>query len=89
MRVAGVPVKEIMELLQIRNKTQIKTWMKWYRNGELNLLEQLVGKQYTFGKGPEFSSELEKINAENRFPRQQLDVLKKYKATERMWSRKA
>ncbi len=52
MRLAGVPVKEVMEQLTIRNKTQIKTWMRWYRNGELKRLERPVGKQYTYGKGP-------------------------------------
>lgn len=46
MRNASVPVKEIMEQLNIRNKTQLETWMKWYRKGELNRLEQPVGKQY-------------------------------------------
>ncbi|MGF9859908.1 hypothetical protein ABEX55_23120 [Priestia endophytica] len=33
MRLAGVPVKEVMEALQIRNHTQLKTWMRWHRNG--------------------------------------------------------
>lgn len=57
--------------------------MKWYREGELQRLEQPVGKQYSFGKGPEYTSELEKVKAENRFLKQQLDVLKKYKELER------
>ncbi len=47
MRLSGIPVKEVMEQLNIRNNTQLKTWMKWYRNGETNRLEQPVGKQYT------------------------------------------
>ncbi|MGO4346084.1 hypothetical protein AB4Z45_11420 [Paenibacillus sp. MCAF9] len=46
-------MKEVMEQLSIRNKTQLETWMRWYRKGELNRLEQPVGKQYSFGKGPE------------------------------------
>lgn len=83
MRLAGVPVKEVMERLGIRNVTQLKVWMKWYREGELHRLEQPVGKQYSFGKGPEYTSELEKVKAENRFLKQQLDVLKKYKDLER------
>lgn len=83
MRLAGVPVKEVMENLGIRNVTQLKVWMKWYREGELHRLEQPVGKQYSFGKGPEFTSELEKVKAENRFLKQQLDVLKKYMELER------
>lgn len=76
MRLAGIPMKEVMEQLNIRNNTQLKTWIKWYRNGELNRLEQPVGKQYTYGKGPEYASELEQIKVENRFLKQQLDVLK-------------
>lgn len=58
MRLAGVPVKDVMEQLLIRNKTQLKTWMRWYRNGEVHRLEQPVGKQYSFNKEPEFSTEL-------------------------------
>lgn len=83
MRLACIPVKEVMEQLNIRNKTQVKTWMRWYRSGEWNRLEQPVGKQYSYGKGPEYASELEKLKAENRFLKQQLDVLKKYKEMQR------
>lgn len=88
MRLAGVPVKEIMDELNIRNKTQIKTWMRWYKNGEIHRFEQPVGKQYTFGKGPEYNSETEKLMAENRYLKQQIEVLKKYKELERMWYEK-
>lgn len=31
MRLAKVPVKEVMEILSTRNKTQLKRWMHWYR----------------------------------------------------------
>ncbi|MEE4571140.1 IS3 family transposase [Paenibacillus polymyxa] len=81
MRMAGIPVKEIMEQLNIRNKTQVETWMRWYRSGEQNRLEQPVGKQYSYGKGPEYTSELEKVQAENRFLRQQLELPKKVQGT--------
>ncbi|WP_435923690.1 IS3 family transposase [Paenibacillus sp. DYY-L-2] len=77
MRLEGVPVREVMEQLGIRNKTQLKVWMKWYREGDVHRLEQPVGKQYSYGKGPEHSSELEKLQAENRFLKQQLDLPKK------------
>jgi transposase-like protein len=76
-------VKEVLEQLNIRNKTQLETWIRWYRAGETHRLEQPVGKQYSFGKGPEYASELEKLKAEVRFLNQQLDVLKKYKELER------
>lgn len=64
-------VREVMEQLGIRNRTQLKVWMEWYRKGE-NRLEQPVGKQYSYNKGPEYTSGLEAI-----------DVLKKYKELER------
>jgi hypothetical protein len=83
MRLANVPVREVMELLNIRNETQLKTWMRWYRAGELQRLEQPVGKQYSYGKGPEHQSEIEKLRAENRFLQQQVEVLKKFKELER------
>ncbi len=83
MRLAGIPVKEVMNELNIKNVTQLKVWMKWYREGELHRLDQPVGKQYSYGKGPEYTSELEKVKAENRFLKQQIDVLKKYKELER------
>ncbi|SFR07994.1 hypothetical protein SAMN04488603_102441 [Paenibacillus sp. cl130] len=89
MRLARVPVREVMEQLRIRNKTQLKTWMRWYRKGEVHRLEQPVGKQYSYGKGPEHSSELEKVKAENRFLKQQLDLLKKYKELERRWNQRS
>ncbi|SYX83681.1 transposase [Paenibacillus alvei] len=85
MRLAGIPVKEVMNELNIKNVTQLKVWMKWYREGELHRLDQPVGKQYSYGKGPEYTSELEKVKAENRFLKQQLDVLKKYKELERRY----
>jgi len=83
MRLRGVSVREVMEHLCIKNKTQVETWLRWYRNSETHRFEQPVGKQYTYGKGPEFTSELERLKQENRFLKQQLDVLKKYKEWER------
>lgn len=88
MKLAGVPNKEILETLTIRNVSQLKTWMNWYRNGELHRLEQPVGKQYTFGKGPEYESETAKLQSENRYLKQQIDVLKKYAELERKWCQK-
>lgn len=79
MRLAGVPVKEVMEELNIRNKTQLETWLRWHRNGETHRLHQPVGK------GPEYGSETAKLQAENRFLKQQIEVLKKYKELERKW----
>jgi transposase len=83
MRLAGVPVKEIMQELNIKNKTRIMTWVRWHKDRELQRFDQPVGKQYTYGKGPDYSTELEKLQAENRFLRQQNEVLKKYRELER------
>lgn len=83
MRLRGQSVREVMEQLCIKNKTQVETWLRWYRNGETHRFEQPVGKQYTYGKGSEVTSEVERLKQENRFLKQQLDVLKKYKEWER------
>ncbi|MGG3141060.1 IS3 family transposase [Bacillus subtilis] len=77
MRLAGVPMKEIMQKLNIKNKTQVQTWVRWHKAGDTHRFEQPVGKQYTYGKGPEYSSELEKLQAENCYLRQQNEVFKK------------
>ncbi|BAC13593.1 transposase in Marinococcus halophilus [Oceanobacillus iheyensis HTE831] len=53
--------KQIMNELGIRNVTQIKVWMKWYRDGEEHRLSQPIGKQYSFGKGPEGLSEIDQL----------------------------
>ena len=50
-------------------------------------LKQPVGKQYSFGEGPEFETEMEKLQTENCFLKQQIDVLKKYAELERKWFR--
>lgn len=88
MRLAGVPVKEVMLQLNIRNRAQLKTWMRWYKNGEMHRFEQPVGKQYSYGKGPNDETEISKLQAENRHLKQQIDVLKKYKELERKWYQK-
>lgn len=85
MRLAGVPVREVLEQLNIKNHTQLKVWMKWYREGAHQRLHQPVGKQYSFGKGPEYDTEEARLQAEIRFLKQQIEVLKKYKEVERKW----
>ena len=85
MRLAGIPVKQVMDELNIKNHSQLKRWMKWYRSGELHRFHQPVGKQYSYGKGPEFNSEETRLITENRYLKQQIEVLKKYKEQERKW----
>ncbi|WP_370475002.1 IS3 family transposase [Sporosarcina pasteurii] len=77
MRLAGVPVKQVLEELNIKNHSQLKVWMKWYREGEIHRLYQPVGKQYSFGKGPEYGSNEQRLAAENRYLKQQIEVFKK------------
>ncbi|MGN7484126.1 IS3 family transposase [Priestia megaterium] len=77
MRLAGIPVKEVMETLQIRNRTQLKTWMRWHRNGEAYRLAQPVGQSYTHQKGPILNNALSTLRVENRYLKQQNDLLKK------------
>lgn len=59
--------------------------MKWYREGEHQRLQLPVGKQYSFGKCPEYDTEEARLQAEIRFLKQQIEVLKKYKELERKW----
>lgn len=51
MRLAGIPMRQVLNELNIRHRTQVETWMSWYKNRETNRFEQPVGKQYTFHKG--------------------------------------
>ena len=76
MKAAGFSTKEIMEELNIRNRTQVKTWWRWYRNGESYRFSQHVGKQYTYGKGLEELSEVEQLKLENKRKDIELDILK-------------
>ena len=35
MKLQGYSTKQIMLELNIKNKTQVKTWFRWYKNGKL------------------------------------------------------
>ena len=84
MKIEGKTTREIMNKLNIRNETQVNTW---YRNGESYRFSQSVGKQYTYGKGNENLSPLEALERENKYLKQEIDVLKKYNELERMWKK--
>lgn len=85
----GYTNKEIMEQLGIKNKAQIKTWMKWHREGETYRFSRPVGKQSTLQKASEEGiTEIEKLQIENRKLKMQLDILKKYQEIERSWLKK-
>ena len=53
--------KEIMAKHGIKNKSQVETWMRWYRANEIHRFDQPIGKQYSFGHGPEFASVLTEV----------------------------
>ncbi|KOP82364.1 hypothetical protein ACFFHH_22025 [Cytobacillus solani] len=56
----------IMDQLGIKNVYQIKTWMKWHREGRIHRFSQPVGKQYTYGKGPYGLSKVEELRRKNK-----------------------
>jgi transposase len=88
MKMEGYSRREIMETLGIKNITQLKTWMRWYRNGETHRFNQPVGKQYSYGKGPSDLSEIEKKDIEIRQLRAKVAVLEKYVEVSRRWGLK-
>ncbi len=70
MKLANVPVNEMMKACGIKNNTQIYQWVKWYQDGEVHRLQQPLGKQYSYGK-------------QNEVLKLQLALLKKYISSER------
>ncbi|HDR7364849.1 MULTISPECIES: IS3 family transposase [Bacillus] len=66
MKKDGYSNRTIMEKLGIKNVSQIKTWMKWYRTNQTYRFQQPVGKQYSYGKGSKELNELEQLRLENK-----------------------
>ena len=79
---------QIMNKYGIKNKSQFNTWMRWYRNNELYRFDQPIGKQYTYGHGPETMSEDEKKSRQIEHLKMENEILKKYKELERRLSQK-
>lgn len=78
MKLARKPMKEILKKLGIKNESQVKTWVKWFQNGETYRFEQPVGKQYSYGKGVvENLSGSERDQQELKRLRLENEVLKK------------
>ena len=73
MKKVGKSNKVIMEILEIKNDSQIYTQMRWYENDELHRFHQPLGKQYTYGNGMKQLSEVEQL-------RLQVELLKKYQS---------
>ncbi|QKS71614.1 IS3 family transposase [Paenalkalicoccus suaedae] len=68
--------REIMDKYEVKNVSQIKTWMKWYRENQIHRFDQPIGKQYTYGLGPEDSS-VEKNDRKMKHLTQENEILKK------------
>ncbi|MED2142222.1 IS3 family transposase, partial [Bacillus thuringiensis] len=66
MKKDGYSNRTIMEKFGIKNVSQIKTWMKWYRTSQTYRFQQPVGKQYSYGKGPKELNALEQLRLENK-----------------------
>lgn len=72
--------QQIMEKYGIKNRSQIETWMRWYRKNELYRFDQPVGKQYTYGHGPEGKSEQEIKDRKMMHLEMENEILKKFMA---------
>lgn len=70
--------REIMEKYGIKNVSQIKTWMKWYRENQIHRFDQPIGKQYSFGHGPDWKNEDDKRNTQIENLKMENEILKKY-----------
>ena len=88
MKLNGSTTKEVMNKLGIKNKSQIMTWLRWYKNGETHRFNQSVGKQYTYGKGVLEESEIERLRMENKQLKARIDIMGKYQEIERMLRQK-
>jgi len=75
--------KQIMEKYGIKNKSQVETWMRWYRSNELYRFDQPIGKQYTYGHGPDSASEDDKRERQMSHLKMENEILKKYMEIER------
>ncbi|MCS1350520.1 IS3 family transposase [Mechercharimyces sp. CAU 1602] len=69
--------QEIMEKYGIKNVSQIKTWMKWYRENQIHRFDQPIGKQYSYGHGPASPSDDEKKERQRKHLQQENEILKK------------
>ena len=83
MKLQGYTTKQVMQELNIKNKTQVETWFRWYKNGETHRFHQQVGKQYSYEKGMAKLSEIDQLKLELRRKEVELEILKKYKELER------
>jgi transposase len=70
--------EEIMKKHGIKNVSQIKTWMKWHRENQIYRFNQPIGKQYTYGHGPDTQGDGEKKEHQITHLKMENEILKKY-----------
>ena len=75
MKLNGSTTKEVMNKLGIKNKCQIMTWLRQYKNSETHRFNQPVGKQYTYSKGVLEESEIERLRMENKQFKARIDIM--------------
>ncbi|UTR16002.1 hypothetical protein MM221_05430 [Salipaludibacillus sp. LMS25] len=51
--------------------------MTWYREGQVHRVDQAIGKQYSYGHGPDSSSDEEKKVRQMNYLKQENDIYKK------------
>ncbi len=66
MKLAGYSTYDIMDTLNIKNKTQVKVWFKWYKNGETHRFYREVGKLSNKGQ------------KSNKLPEVVIDIVENY-----------
>lgn len=80
--------RSLMDAFGIKNVSQIKQWARWVQNGEEHRLRQPVGKQYTYGKGPQ-DSEIDRLRQQVEYYEMKEALRGKYQELERRWPRKS
>lgn len=87
MRLAGIPVKEIMRELNIKSDSQVYTRYYWHRDGDFHRFDQPIGKQYIYGHDPD---KVQSTSDKDRIKQLELqnEILKKYRELERKWFQK-
>lgn len=80
--------QEIKEKYGIKSVSQVKTWMKWYRENQVHQFDQPIGKQYSYGHGPDSSSDEEKKERQLSHLKMENEILKKYLEIEKELKKK-
>lgn len=84
MKLEGKTTPEIMAKLGIHHKTQVDTWWRRYINGKEHRFLQPVGKQYSYGKGPDELSKLDRLKIGNNMLKNKITLMGKCTVSERM-----